>query len=930
MINILRMQEILKGVPEEALVQEMKSPTGAAPLFLVASRLQEVKKLKEQYALEQQQADTTVAEDLVGAQPGPPVARPVGGARPPATMSPPPPGTPLPAGPSPVAGLPPPSLPSPPPVRMESGGRIGYEKGGDININEAQFEKFLKLVQAEASDPETQRAVASVILNRLSVGQDFGNTLEEVMLKSGAFEPIGNIIKKKGKMDWGDLEAPSAITRDNIAKWFREGSQDPTDGALYFLNKALTDKRETTFPIFQNVDESQGLPEGTKRIGKMLFSKRWKADEDINRVEEALDTGKPTITVAGVETEAIPQPRDLPAELAAYSKAQQINIPSDAGAAVDEPQVTAQGHPITSWGAGIEKGFPGLGDHLASLTATSPTEIDREAEAEKYITGVTTGGPKFSAQGHLLSSGLGPNVGPQPFAYTPPPIPPDAVAASGDPAFIDAGYDVGKRRGGLSPYDIAGMLKGAQDQVGREDIQVAQDALRLQNYANQQGAFSEAVPGEDDDNQLAEASEMLIQQASNVPVQSDGGVSNQVAAYNPRPDDEAFGEGSAEDLIRGDIKEAKEELALDNALIQGAPDTLTAIPGGSEKQIAGLNVPMPEFYSNLINYGAAFPSDALRQQVEMSNLYFGKDGPPAPGVTRASLVSRPSSDPVVAQPDFPPAYLAQQAGHSDVSPASLTEHMAYKKAGLPADGGPVMTREDAVLAKGGGMHTASSGLPAPSAENQYLLDLEESMANAKGMGILMAGLGIMGQASKPGATLGSSLPGAAAGVKTYMDSSKDIRKTALEREKMRRLANYQQQSLASKPYQAMRGHMIDAYSRDPQLSKEYGELKDGKWLPNAKFENLVIQAAKGPDRSEQAKAARMTARVKWGASKSGRLAARKIKGDLEKLGITREHPRYDEETQKRMNAAFMADYGAGAGSGVGGENLSLEAIYNKE
>ena len=102
--------------------------------------------------------------------------------------------------------------------------------------------------------------------------------------------------------------------------------------------------------------------------------------------------------------------------------------------------------------------------------------------------------------------------------------------------------------------------------------------------------------------------------------------------------------------------------------------------------------------------------------------------------------------------------------------------------------------------------------------------------------------------------------------------------------------DYQQQSLAAKPYQAMRANMMDAWSRDSPLSKEYGEFKDGKWLPNAKFEQLVIQAAKGPDRTEQAKAARMTARVKWGASKSGQLAARKIRDDLAKLGITRNDP----------------------------------------
>ena len=174
----------------------------------------------------------------------------------------------------------------------------------------------------------------------------------------------------------------------------------------------------------------------------------------------------------------------------------------------------------------------------------------------------------------------------------------------------------------------------------------------------------------------------------------------------------------------------------------------------------------------------------------------------------------------------------------------------------------------------------------------------------------------------------SSVPGAAAGVKTYMESSKDISKTALEHEKMRRLAEHQKALVGSKPYQAMRGHMIDAAKRDPVMSKRYGDLVEGVWTPNFAFEQLIIQAARGPDRSEQAKAARMTARVKWGASKSGRLAARKIKGDLEKLGISRKHPRYDEETQRLMNAAFMADYGDGAGA-AGPPSGDMSQFFNK-
>jgi hypothetical protein len=163
------------------------------------------------------------------------------------------------------------------------------------------------------------------------------------------------------------------------------------------------------------------------------------------------------------------------------------------------------------------------------------------------------------------------------------------------------------------------------------------------------------------------------------------------------------------------------------------------------------------------------------------------------------------------------------------------------------------------------------------------------MANAKGMGMLMAGLGVMGEAAKPGATLGSALPGAAAGVKTYMESSKDIRKTALEREKMRRLANYQQQNLESKPYQAMRANMIDAYSRHPQLREQYGTIVAGKWQPNADFENLVIQKARTSSSSDQLREELTYAKIRdfWGkgSSSPGKKWERARRKILEREGM---------------------------------------------
>ena len=172
----------------------------------------------------------------------------------------------------------------------------------------------------------------------------------------------------------------------------------------------------------------------------------------------------------------------------------------------------------------------------------------------------------------------------------------------------------------------------------------------------------------------------------------------------------------------------------------------------------------------------------------------------------------------------------------------------------------------------------TSGLPA----DNYLSGLEKSRDEAKGLGLLMAGLGMMGQASKPGATLLSSVPGAAAGVKTYMESSKDIRKTALEHEKMRRLAEHNKALVGSKQYQAIRTNLMESYSRDPVKSKRYGTFNaEGVWVPNAAFEDLVVQRTRTSSAADQLKAEGQYAKIRaeWadrkGAGGKWELARRK-------------------------------------------------------
>lgn len=64
-MNILKLQDQLKGLPDDALVTYVQNPTGEVPTYLALGELERRKSMREQYQAEQTQApQTTVAQDL--------------------------------------------------------------------------------------------------------------------------------------------------------------------------------------------------------------------------------------------------------------------------------------------------------------------------------------------------------------------------------------------------------------------------------------------------------------------------------------------------------------------------------------------------------------------------------------------------------------------------------------------------------------------------------------------------------------------------------------------------------------------------------------------------------------------------------------------------------------------------------------------------
>jgi hypothetical protein len=66
-MNIIEVQESLKDLPDNALMQEMQNPTGSAPQFLVLSELKRRKRMRDDYQRRQAGEVKTVAEEAVTA-----------------------------------------------------------------------------------------------------------------------------------------------------------------------------------------------------------------------------------------------------------------------------------------------------------------------------------------------------------------------------------------------------------------------------------------------------------------------------------------------------------------------------------------------------------------------------------------------------------------------------------------------------------------------------------------------------------------------------------------------------------------------------------------------------------------------------------------------------------------------------------------------
>ena len=296
-MNILQQEDLIKGMPDEPLMQEAKFPTGQVPQYLVISEIQRRKDMRDRFASEQEQPQGTVSEQIVaGASPQqgiaalPPQMPPVAAMSP---VLPPMPPAPMQVPPAEIA---PPmaSTPLMPETMAAGGGMMPYRRmaGGGIIPPNALVEDASKFSQDSLYDVDpSQMAMANpanmgiaTVLPMAEGGvvrmQEGESVPYEIPLSFGrtvSSEDVPEWYRKNreaGREEMLDLESrftdeEGNIDRAGLHKYLGIRSLEPIaatlTGGLFrapkFLTKTVAPKVSQTFKKVERTIEEGLLPD---------------------------------------------------------------------------------------------------------------------------------------------------------------------------------------------------------------------------------------------------------------------------------------------------------------------------------------------------------------------------------------------------------------------------------------------------------------------------------------------------------------------------------------------------------------------------------------------------------------------------------------------------------------------------------------------
>tara|TARA_R100000951_G_scaffold3627_2_gene4704 strand:+ start:3055 stop:5088 length:2034 start_codon:yes stop_codon:yes gene_type:complete len=283
-MNILEQEDIIKGLPDAALMQEASAPSGQVPQFLVVSEIKRRSDMRKRYDQQEQQEQGTVKDQILAeamggiapmmptamtppAQPMGPAGPPPNGAMPPPMGGMPPQGAPPMAPPMPQ-GMPPmpmggiASAPQAmPPMGMAQGGIVRMDGGGALPSG--QFRLFdgstIADKMAELLDRvrRGELAYSDVLANISSLPASDARdmALSYVQSEVGgnrASAPASRLRMEEGMFGYSDKDADIMGTME--APLPEREAYPPGKQGREAFSKAFTDTLESNDAIFYGAD----------------------------------------------------------------------------------------------------------------------------------------------------------------------------------------------------------------------------------------------------------------------------------------------------------------------------------------------------------------------------------------------------------------------------------------------------------------------------------------------------------------------------------------------------------------------------------------------------------------------------------------------------------------------------------------------------
>jgi hypothetical protein len=250
-MNIIKLQNELKGVPDQALIGYVQNPTGQVPTYLALSELQRRKEMRNSY--QAAKPETTVAESLVNEAQPQPMQQGI------AAMAP----QPAPMPQAPVEPMPMPQDPMAPPQGMAQGGLAELDVGN--MYDEANYATGGIVAFADGGDTESHMNLNDLPSLNVNTGEQVG----------GGGMGAGRGYGKEQLLDLIQFSGSPYL-----AQLYR--NQNPTPEGNPFTRDILGPlKRHAEGGEVQHFDEG-----GTSRLGDFFTSKmnQYDIDRQINEL----------------------------------------------------------------------------------------------------------------------------------------------------------------------------------------------------------------------------------------------------------------------------------------------------------------------------------------------------------------------------------------------------------------------------------------------------------------------------------------------------------------------------------------------------------------------------------------------------------------------------------------------------------------------